>query len=134
LPPDLGRTLRPYFPALFAAVAQGQMGQLGTVVFRVLDGELPPGVRLQLGLQVPASGACGVERLAQSAALLRKDKVAMDFSESVSNLTKIISACCRLILRRFSRVGFFVVRLPPLSQEIGGRVLFDEAYAVREGV
>jgi hypothetical protein len=30
--------LRPYFAALFAAIAQGQMGQPGTVVFRVLGG------------------------------------------------------------------------------------------------
>ena len=29
-----------YFAVLFGAIAQGQMGQLGTVVLRVLDGEL----------------------------------------------------------------------------------------------
>jgi hypothetical protein len=89
--------LRPYFAALFAATAQGQMGQPCAVVFRVLDGVLPPGVRLQPGLQALAGGACGVESacLAQTAAFFRTDESAMDFSESAmrfpfSNLTKTV--------------------------------------------
>jgi hypothetical protein len=68
--------------------------------------KLPPGVRLQPGLQALAGGACGVERacLAQTAAFFRTDESAMDFSESAmrfpfSNLTKTVSACRHLILR-----------------------------------